>query len=115
LSFRRPEKQASTPIATLPPPVVLLGPREAALLDRKDKQAGPMRLFIVFSPTGKTSKPTATLQANTTGAHNVAIGQGSSFPQKRQASSSSPGTRGRCVFFVRKDKQAFIHRLLTDI
>tara|TARA_R110000737_G_scaffold64990_3_gene92777 strand:+ start:317 stop:481 length:165 start_codon:yes stop_codon:yes gene_type:complete len=30
--------------------------RRNFLLDRKDKQAGPMRLFIVFSPTGKTSK-----------------------------------------------------------
>ena len=60
---------------------------------RKDKQANTtgahnaaVGLFIVFSPTGKTSKPTATLQANTTGDGNVAVGQGSSFCQKRQAS-----------------------------
>jgi len=60
---------------------------------RKDKQANTtgahnaaVGLFIVFSPTGKTSKPTATLQGNTTGDGNVAVGQGSSFCQKRQAS-----------------------------
>jgi len=107
--FDRKDKQAHLAMPVAPACLrpskkqasLLRAPGPTAFLDRKDKQAGPMRLFIVFSPTGKTSKPTATLQANTTGARNVAVGQGSSFPQKRQA-SELPWDRAAASFLSEK-------------
>ena len=79
-------------------------PGGPCFLDRKDKQAGLARLFIVFSPTGKTSE--------------LPWDPGHPYflLDRKDKQASFPGTRGRCaVFFLRKDKQAFIHRLFNDL